>query len=273
MVKNLPAMKKTQVWSLGRKDPLEKGMATLSSILAWRIPRTEKLGGLQSMESQRVSYIHTYTHNAYTHTHTHTHMLIFACTYIQIYICTCVHTHTHSNVASTNGLFCPWNNNTSCPSKKSVYVAPSDMPSPCQASSIPWATSNATGMLCGWPLAGTYSPTTWPGNQGKEILVMDRLKIIIGQRGIQPADLKPFPVCHWEFQEEPWRDHEVGFHDVTQAFYVNHGGITHAQLKVLGKHGGGASPAKFCSYQLQDLEQTSFLTGNTKLLILCYSRQ
>ena len=58
MVKNLPAMQKTQetqVWSLGQEDPLEKGMATLSSILAWRIPWTEKPGGLPSMRSQKES--------------------------------------------------------------------------------------------------------------------------------------------------------------------------------------------------------------------------
>ena len=48
-VKNLPAMQKTQVQSLCWEDPLEKGMATHSSILAWRIPRTEEPGGLQSM--------------------------------------------------------------------------------------------------------------------------------------------------------------------------------------------------------------------------------
>ena len=52
MVKNLPAVQKTWVQSLGRKDPLEKGMATHSSILAWRIPWTEEAGGLQSMGSQ-----------------------------------------------------------------------------------------------------------------------------------------------------------------------------------------------------------------------------
>ena len=46
MVKNLPAMQETQVRSLGREDPLEKGMATHCSILAWRIPWTEKTGGL-----------------------------------------------------------------------------------------------------------------------------------------------------------------------------------------------------------------------------------
>ena len=57
MVKNLPAMQETQVRSLGWGDPLEKGMATHSSILAWTIPRTEEPGGLQSMESQRVRHI------------------------------------------------------------------------------------------------------------------------------------------------------------------------------------------------------------------------
>ena len=46
MVKDLPAMQETQVRSLGREDPLEKGMAVHSSILAWRIPRTEEPGGL-----------------------------------------------------------------------------------------------------------------------------------------------------------------------------------------------------------------------------------
>ena len=49
MVKNLPAIEEIQVQSLGQEDPLEKGMATHSSILAWRIPRTEEPGSLQSM--------------------------------------------------------------------------------------------------------------------------------------------------------------------------------------------------------------------------------
>ena len=48
MVKNLPAMQETKVQSLGQEDLLEKGMATHSSILAWRIPWTEEAGGLQS---------------------------------------------------------------------------------------------------------------------------------------------------------------------------------------------------------------------------------
>ena len=56
MVKNPPAMQETQVQSLGWEDPLEKGMATHSSILAWRIPWTEEPGGLQSMGSQRVGH-------------------------------------------------------------------------------------------------------------------------------------------------------------------------------------------------------------------------
>ena len=53
---NLPAMRETQVWSLGQEDLLEKGMAIHSSILAWRIPRTDELGGLQAMGSQRVRH-------------------------------------------------------------------------------------------------------------------------------------------------------------------------------------------------------------------------
>ena len=48
MVKNPPSMQETQVWSLSREDPLEKGMTTHSSILSWRIPWTEGPGGLQS---------------------------------------------------------------------------------------------------------------------------------------------------------------------------------------------------------------------------------
>ena len=50
MVKNLPAMQKTQVQSLGWEDPLAKGMATHSSILAWRIPKTEEPGGSSGLQ-------------------------------------------------------------------------------------------------------------------------------------------------------------------------------------------------------------------------------
>ena len=64
MVKNLPAMQETQVQSLGQEDPLEKGMATHSSILAWKFPQTEKPGGLQFVGSQRVR------HDLVTNTHT-----------------------------------------------------------------------------------------------------------------------------------------------------------------------------------------------------------
>ena len=56
MVKNLPAIQETQVQSLDREDLLEKGMATHSCILAWRIPQTGEPGGLQSMGSQRVGH-------------------------------------------------------------------------------------------------------------------------------------------------------------------------------------------------------------------------
>ena len=56
MVKNLPAMQETWVGSLGQEDLLEKGMATHSSIIAWRVPWTEEPGGLQSMGLQRVGH-------------------------------------------------------------------------------------------------------------------------------------------------------------------------------------------------------------------------
>jgi len=59
MVKNLPAMQETQFQSLSGKDPLEEGMATHSSVLAWEIPWTEEPGGLQSMGSQRVARLST----------------------------------------------------------------------------------------------------------------------------------------------------------------------------------------------------------------------
>ena len=56
MIKNLPARQETWVLSLGGEDPLEKGMATYSTILAWEIPWTEKPGRLQSMGSQRAGH-------------------------------------------------------------------------------------------------------------------------------------------------------------------------------------------------------------------------
>ena len=62
-VKRLSAMQETQVPSPGREDPLEKGMATHTSILAWRIPWTEEPGGLQSVGSQTVG------HDCVTNTH------------------------------------------------------------------------------------------------------------------------------------------------------------------------------------------------------------
>ena len=71
MVKNLPAMRETWVPSLGWEDPLEKGMATHASILAWRIPWTEEPGGVQSIGSQRVG------HDGVTNTYPNTIMVIF----------------------------------------------------------------------------------------------------------------------------------------------------------------------------------------------------
>ena len=76
MVKSLPAIKETQVQSLGQEDSLEKGMATHASVLAWTrtwipcpwIPWKEEAGGLWSMELQRVR------HELVTNTRTHTHL-------------------------------------------------------------------------------------------------------------------------------------------------------------------------------------------------------
>ena len=83
MVKNLPAMLETWVWSLGWEDTLEKEMATHSGILAWRIPWTEESGPWAHKELDTTEWLtHTHTeymglqrvgHNWVTHTHTHTH--------------------------------------------------------------------------------------------------------------------------------------------------------------------------------------------------------
>ena len=68
-IKNPPAMQEARVRSLGWEDPLEKNMATHSSILAWKIPRAEEPGGLQSMELQSWTRLsdcgpaHTHTPN------------------------------------------------------------------------------------------------------------------------------------------------------------------------------------------------------------------
>ena len=56
MGKNPPTKQETQIWSLGREEPLEEGMATCSSVLDWRIPWTEEPGRLQSIGLQRVGY-------------------------------------------------------------------------------------------------------------------------------------------------------------------------------------------------------------------------
>ena len=66
MVKNMPAMQETQVQSLGQEDPLEKGISTHSSVLAWRIPRTEEpcqlhsWGRKRDMNEQLSTHILTY---------------------------------------------------------------------------------------------------------------------------------------------------------------------------------------------------------------------
>ena len=69
MIKNLPAMRETWVWSLGWEDPLEKEMATHFSILAWRITWTQSLVGFSPCDCKQLDNTRQFTH---THTHTHT---------------------------------------------------------------------------------------------------------------------------------------------------------------------------------------------------------
>jgi len=84
-LKDLPAMWEIWVWSLVWEDPLEKGMATHSSILAWRIPQTEEPGRLQSIGSQRVR------HDWVTFTFTFTfHYITKDVLYIYVCVCVCV---------------------------------------------------------------------------------------------------------------------------------------------------------------------------------------
>ena len=74
-VKKRPAMQETGVQSLGWEDPLEKEMATHSSILAWRIPWTEEPAGLQSMDRKELDMTEQLT-NTQAHTHIHTHSFV-----------------------------------------------------------------------------------------------------------------------------------------------------------------------------------------------------
>ena len=88
-LKRLPPMLETQVWSLGREDPLEKEMVTHSSILAWRIPWTEKPGRLQSLGSQKSDT----TERLHLHLSFFIIIIIFYCT-ILYWFChtsTCIH--------------------------------------------------------------------------------------------------------------------------------------------------------------------------------------
>ena len=79
MVKNPLAMQETQVWTLGLEDPLEKGMATHSSIPAWRIPWTEEPDGLQSIVLQKVRHDWV-TQQTYTN----------ACVCVSVCVCVCL---------------------------------------------------------------------------------------------------------------------------------------------------------------------------------------
>ena len=97
MLKNLPAMQKTRVLFLGQKDTLEEGMATHSSILAWRIPWTEEPGGVQFMESQRAG--HGWVTNTFIFITDLQYCVNFCSTAkLVIHMCVCIHTHTHTYI-------------------------------------------------------------------------------------------------------------------------------------------------------------------------------
>ena len=87
MVKNPPAMQETWVWSLSWKHPLEKGMATHSSILVWRILWTEEPGRPQSTGSQRVRQDWA--------TNTHTRVCVCVCVYIYMCVYIYIYIYTH----------------------------------------------------------------------------------------------------------------------------------------------------------------------------------
>ena len=78
-VKTLPAKQETWIQSPGQEDPVKNGMATLSSILTWRIPWTEEPDRLQSMGLKRVRYDWATNTHTHTHTHTHAHQYSFHC--------------------------------------------------------------------------------------------------------------------------------------------------------------------------------------------------
>ena len=98
VVKNPPTnagdIGEMQVWSLGQQDPLEEGMATHSSILAWRIPWTEESDGLQPIESQRVGQVGT-------------HAYIYVC--VCVCVCVCVYLYMFPKCSLTKtGILPPY---------------------------------------------------------------------------------------------------------------------------------------------------------------------
>ena len=87
MVKSLPAIQETWVWSLGWEDPLDKAMETYSSILAWRIPWTEESGGLQSVGLQELDTTEGLTLSLI-------YVCVCVCVCVCVYVYMCTHTYT-----------------------------------------------------------------------------------------------------------------------------------------------------------------------------------
>ena len=106
MVKNLPAVQKIWVWSLGQEDPLEKGMTTHSGILAWEIPWTEECCGLQSTGLQRVGQ--DWVANTFTFSATFTTDALWALWKWKLYSVSPQHPSTQHSSHLEESLFLLW---------------------------------------------------------------------------------------------------------------------------------------------------------------------
>ena len=142
-------MQKAWVWSLSQEDPLEDGMATHSSILAWRVPWTEEPCWLQSKsckESDTTEWlVHTHMHTRAC-TRAHTHMHTRACTRTHVHTRMCAHTCTHTHYA--------------CVHTHTSTRTPSQCLSPRLSGTLPWCLGFSH--LCAPGLTGRHRHSILP---------------------------------------------------------------------------------------------------------------
>ena len=143
MVKNLPAMQETWVWSLGWEDPLEEGMATHSSILAWRIHGQRSLASYSPWGSQNQIRLS----NSHTHTHTHTTEQL-------------THIHTHRRLSNTHT-----HTRTHTPWGQQEAAEGSRLQAPLLAD---WTTKGASRPI--WGLEGRVEGRVWGQRDGETAL-------------------------------------------------------------------------------------------------------